>query len=185
MTDICLAFEAHQPFRIEKNFTEDLIKGKNPEELFDCYFNNIWNREILRRVADKCYRPSNRIILENIDHFKSEGQQFKVSFSLSGTLLEQCKLWAPDVLDSFKELAKTGCVEFLCQTYFHSLSSLFSAERSEFVDQVLLHKKCMQDLLGQKPEIFENTEFIFNNSIAKTVENLGFRAIFTEGADHI
>jgi len=185
LTEICLAFEVHQPFRIDKNFTEDLVRGRNPDELFNIYFNNLWNQEILQRAAKKCYLPANRIILENIDRFKSEGRRFKVAFSLSGTFLEQCELWASDVLDSFKQLAETGCVEFLCQTYFHSLSSLFSAEKPEFIDQVLMHRERMQDLFGQKLQVFENTEFIYNNSIAKTIANLGFRGIFTEGAERV
>jgi alpha-amylase len=180
-----LAFEVHQPFRIDKNFTEDLARGRRPKELFDIYFNNTWNRKIFQRAADKCYRPANRIILENIDQFKKEQRRFKVSFSLSGTFLEQCELWGPDVLASFRQLAETGYVEFLCQTYFHSLSSLFSAERSEFVDQVLMHQERMDELFGQKPQIFENTEFIYNNSISRTVARLGFRGIFTEGAERV
>ena len=180
-----MAFEVHQPFRIDKNFTEDLARGRSPEELFDVYFNTTWNREIFTRAADRCYRPANRIILENIDQLKSERRRFKVAFSLSGTFLEQCELWAPDVLDSFKQLVKTGCVEFLCQTYFHSLSSLFSEKRSEFIEQVSMHQERIRDIFGQKPQIFENTEFIYNNSIAETVSRLGFRGIFTEGADRV
>ena len=185
MTQVCLAFEVHQPFRIDKNFTEDLARGRRPTELFDIYFNNTWNRKILLRAADKCYRPANRILLENIDRFKNERRRFKVAFSLSGTFLEQCELWAPDILDSFRQLAETGYVEFLCQTYFHSLSSLFSAERPEFVDQVLMHQERMEELFGHKPQVFENTEFLYNNSIAKTVARLGFRGIFTEGAERV
>ena len=185
MTDICLAFEVHQPFRIDKNFTEGLAEGRTPEELFDIYFNNTWNRDILVRAADKCYCPANRIVLENIDRFKSEQRRFKVAYSLSGVFLEQCERWAPDVFDSFKQLSETGCVEFLCQTYFHSLSSLFSAERSEFAEQVLMHQRLMRSLFRQKPQVFENTEFIYNNSIAKTIASLGFRGIFTEGAERV
>ena len=185
MTEVCLAFGVHQPLRINKNFTEELAKGRRPEELFDVYFNNTWNREIFNRVADKCYRPANEIILEEIDRFKSEQREFKVAFSSSGIFFEQCERWAPDVLDSFKQLSETGCVEFLCQTYFHSLSSLFSAERSEFMEQVLMHRELMRELFGQNPQVFENTEFIYNNSIAKTIAGLGFQGIFTEGAERI
>lgn len=185
MTDVCLAFEIHQPLRIDKNFTEALADGRSPEELLDVYFNNTWNREILLRAAEKCYRPANRIILENIDLFKNDRRVFKVAFSISGVFLEQCKRWAPDVLDSFNQLAETQCVEFLCQTYFHSLSSLYSSSRPEFVEQVLLHRELMQDLFRQRPQIFENTEFIYNNSIAKTISGLGFHGIFTEGTERI
>jgi alpha-amylase len=185
LTDVCLAFEVHQPFRIDKNFTEELADGKDPEELLEVYFNDTWNREILLRAAEKCYRPANRIILENIDLFKSDRRKFKVAFSISGVFLEQCKRWAPDVIDSFNQLAETECVEFLCQTYYHSLASLYSASRPEFVEQVLLHRELMEDLFRQKPKIFENTEFIYNDSIAKTVAGLGFLGIFTEGTERM
>ena len=84
---------------------EDIVRGRSQKELFNTYFNNVWNREILKRAADKCYRPANKIILENIDRFKGEGRRFKVSFSLLGTFLERCERWASDVLDSFRELA--------------------------------------------------------------------------------
>jgi alpha-amylase len=185
MTEVCLSFEVHQPLRIDRNFTEDLTKGKMPNELFDIYFNNTWNRDIFKRVAERCYHPTNKIILENMDKFKHERRKFKVVFSLSGIFLEQCERWAPDVLNYFKQLSETDCVEFLCQTYFHSLSSLFSTDRSEFVEQVLMHQRLMRDLFGKNPKIFENTEFIYNNSIARTIADLGFQGIFTEGAERV
>ncbi len=185
MTEICLCFEVHQPFRVNAHFTAAMSKGKSLEELFDIYFNNTWNKLIFERVTNKCYRPTNRIIIESIDRFKKEGRKFKVAYSVSGTLMEQCKLWSPDVLDSFKELADTGCVEFLCQTYFHSLASLFSGNRREFAEQVEMHRQAVEDLFGQRPLVFENTELIYNNSIAQTAAKLGFRGIFTEGAERI
>jgi alpha-amylase len=185
MTDVCLGFEVHQPYRVSQKFKEDLARGKSVEELFDLYFDNSRNKEILQRVARKCYRPAGRIILENIERAESWGKKFKVSYSISGVLLEQLEKWAPDVLELFKQLAATGCVEFLNQTYYHSLASLFSAEREEFVEQVLMHRAIIRDLFGQEPEVFENTEFIYNNSIARTVYLLGFKGMFTEGAERI
>jgi alpha-amylase len=183
MTEILLAFEVHQPFRINKNFSEGAAKGKRIEDLFDLYFDNTWNKMIFERVAKKCYFPTNRIILDNIDRFKGERKKFKVAYSLSGVVVEECARWAPDLLDSFKQLAESGCVELICQTYFHSLASLFPAERGEFIDQVLMHKHLMRDLFGQVPTVFENTEFIYNNSIGQTIAKLGFSGIFTEGAE--
>ena len=185
MTEVCLAFEVHQPFRINNNFSEETAKGKRLEDLFDLYFDNIWNKIIFERVAKKCYFPTNRIILDNIDRFKGERKKFKVAYSLSGVVIEQCERWDPDLLDSFKQLAKSGCVELLCQTYFHSLSSLFSAERQEFIEQVSMHRQLMRDLFGQTPNVFENTEFIYNNSIAQIIAKLNFSGIFTEGAERV
>ena len=185
MTEICLAFEVHQPVRINGNFSEAAAEGKDLDELFEIYFNNTWNRMILERVVKKCYFPANQIILENIDRFKKERRKFKVAYSISGILIEQCERWEPDLLDSFKQLAESGCVEFLSQTYFHSLASLFSIERKEFIEQILMHRRLMDQLFGLEPSVFENTEFIYNNSIAKTLAQLGFKGVFTEGAERI
>ena len=185
MPDLCLSFEVHQPLRVNRDFHDELARGKKVEELFDIYFDNKWNKAILERVARKCYLPANEIILQIIDRFKREHKRFKVAYSFSGVFIEQCERWAPSVLDSFKRLAESGCVEFLDQTYYHSLSSLFSAEREEFIEQVIAHRRLMKSLFGCEPTIFENTEFIYNNSIAKTLERMGYRGVFTEGAKRI
>jgi alpha-amylase len=185
MPDICLGFEVHQPFRINKDFREDMGRGKSVKELFEVYFDNGWNRAILERVANKCYIPANEIILRNIESFRREREPFKVAFSLSGVLVEQLERWAPDALDSFKKLAESGFVELLDQTYYHSLSSLYSAERGEFVEQVLLHRRLMEEIFGFKPRVFENTEFIYNNSIGKVLAEMGYKGVFTEGAERI
>ncbi len=185
MPDVCFGFEVHQPFRILKDFNEDLSKGKKAEELFEIYFDNEWNRDILKRVARKCYIPANEIVLKNIDKFKKEKKKFKVAYSISGVLIEQLERWAPEALDLFKQLADSGCVEFLDQTYYHSISSLFSANREEFIEQVRLHRQLMEELFGYVPRVFENTEFIYNNSIAKTLDCMGYQGVFTEGAERI
>jgi alpha-amylase len=175
--NICLGFEVHQPLRLNRNFNPDL-KG----EPFDLYFNNAWNKMILERVAKKCYFPANEVILKNIERFKG---RFKVAYSISGVFIEQCERWQKELIDSFKQLADTHCVEFLDQTYYHSLASLFSYEKGEFIEQVKMHKQLVKDLFNYSPQIFENTEFIYNNSIAKCVEKLGYKGIFTEGAERI
>ncbi len=185
MPDICLGFEVHQPIRIDGSFREELAKGKKLGGLLEVYFDNGLNRDILRRVAQKCYVPANGIILQKIDELKAVGKEFSVVYSLSGVLVEQLERWAPDALETFRQLADTGRVELLDQTYYHSLSSLYSSERGEFVDQVLLHRQLMRDVFGLQPRVFENTEFIYNNSIAGTLKELGFSGVFTEGRPRI
>lgn len=182
MTDICMGFEVHQPFRINGSFDPKESKGKSVDELLDIYFDNVWNREILDRVAKKCYLPANEIILENIDRYSDGGDEFKVAFSISGVFLEQCKKWKPEVIESFQRLAGTGCVEFLDQTYYHSLASLYSSEKREFIEQVKEHRELMKELFDEEPIVFENTEFLYNDSIADALADLGYEAIFTEGA---
>ncbi|MEM3730734.1 MAG: DUF5752 family protein [Candidatus Bathyarchaeia archaeon] len=186
MTDIVFVFEVHQPHRLRKGFfwENQAFKRLRKGELFDYYFDRKLNKEVFERACKKCYFPSNQILLELIDAYKKEKKKVKVSFSISGVFLEQCEMFGKDLLESFKQLAETGCVEFLCQTYYHSLASLYP-ERAEFIEQVKMHQQAMKDLLGYTPRVFENTELLYNNAIAKTVERLGYVGIFTEGVERI
>jgi alpha-amylase len=145
------------------------------------YFDEHKNAAICRKVANKCYLPANRLLLDIIR--KYEGR-FKVAYSLTGILLEQLFSFSPEVVSTFDALAETGCVEFLAETYYHSLSFLYS--RNEFLEQVKKHTETVESLFGQKPRVFRNTELIYNNHLAALIESLGnFDAIITEGADHI
>ena len=154
------------------------------KELFNYYFDHKVNKEVFERTCKKCYFPSNQILLNSIDKHKRGKKQVKFSFSISGVFLEQCEMFNKDLLESFKQLAETGCVEFLSQTYYHSLASLYP-EREEFIEQIRMHHQTVKDLLGYTPKVFENTELLYNNAIAKTVEKLGYKGIFTEGVERI
>jgi len=153
-------------------------------ELFDYYFDNYVDKQIFERAATKCYLPSNGLLLDTIDEHKKEKRKVKVSFSVSGVFLEQCEKFSSDVLETFRQLAGTGCVEFLNQTYYHSISSLYP-EKNEFMEQARMHHLIIKNLLGYTSNVFENTELLYNNTIAKIVENLGYRGIFTEGVEKI
>jgi alpha-amylase len=147
----------------------------------DHYFDDYKNASICRKVANKCYLPANRLILDLIR--QSEGR-FKVAYSITGVLLEQLLSFSPEVMSTFEALAETGCVEFLAETYYHSLSFLYS--RNEFIEQVNKHSEVINNYFGQTPRIFRNTELIYNNELASLIESTGkFDAIMTEGADHI
>ncbi|MCX6708628.1 MAG: glycoside hydrolase family 57 protein, partial [Candidatus Woesearchaeota archaeon] len=172
MTNACLYFQVHQPFRIAKYTLFDI--GKHTR-----YFDEQKNKEIMQKIAGKCYLPANHIIKELIH----KHPDFKVTYSITGTAIEQFQKYAPAVLRSFKELADTGKVEFLTETSHHSLSSLNNKE--EFTTQVKQHQKLIKEHFGQKPKIFRNTELVYNNEIAKTAKELGFKAILAEGWDGI
>ncbi len=175
MPQFCIGFEVHQPYRLNRTFSPDpKIKKK---DLFDHYFDGL-NKEILLRVADKCYYPATINILEKLD----EG--FACSFSMSGILIEQLEKWSKDTLSLFEEVARHKNTELIGQTYYHSIASCFS-DKSEFRDQVKLHSDLMHDLFCVRPTIFENTEFTFNNEVAATIRDMGFAGIFTEGVDRI
>ncbi|MDI9395181.1 MAG: glycoside hydrolase family 57 protein [Euryarchaeota archaeon] len=174
MTSLCMYFQVHQPFRLRMFWPDD-------RSGFLRYFDERSNREIFERVARKCYIPANRALLESLDEHKGE---FRFSLSISGTLLEQCELWGKEVLESFRQLAETGAVEILEETFHHSLSSLFE-DKTEFIEEVKKHREMVSDLLGVKPQVFRNTELLYNNTIAEIVSKLGYKAILTEGTDHI
>src|SRR5512137_211356 len=139
---VCLYFQVHQPFRLKRYRFFDLGHDHY-------YYDDFSNESILRKVTDKCYLPANKIILDLIQ--KNKGK-FKVTFSLSGIVLNQFRLYAPEVLESFKQLADTGMVEFLAETNSHSLSSLKS--REQFEQQVLAHKEMIHQYLGVEPASF-------------------------------
>ena len=170
---ICLYFQVHQPDRLRQYRFFDIGKDSH-------YFDDFSNRTIVRRVAEKCYLPMNAIMLENINKL---GKSFKIAYSISGSAIEQFEQYAPEVLDSFKALAATGCVEFLAETYTHSLASLVS--KDEFKKQVELHSKAIEKHFGKKPKCFRNTELIYSDEIGEMVYKLGFKGMLTEGAKHI
>lgn len=173
MVSICFYFQVHQPLRLRKYSVFDI--GNNHH-----YFDDAKNKAIVDKVASKCYRPMNNLLLQLI---KEHQGRFKVAFSISGVALEQFERYAPDVIRSFQELAKTGCVEFLAETYHHSLT--FLHHREEFDRQVGQHTRTIQQLFGQTPTVFRNTELIFNNELANYLQQKGFTAVLAEGADHI
>ncbi len=171
--DICLYFQVHQPTRLRLYRFFDIGKDSH-------YYDDFANRTILRRVAQRCYLPMNELLLEKI---KAHDGAFKVAFSISGSVLEQFERYAPEVIESFRKLADTGCVEFLTETYYHSLASL--ANPDEFRLQVNKHKAAIQQYFGVTPVTFRNTELIYSNKIGEQVYDLGFKTMLTEGARHI
>jgi len=170
---ICFYFQVHQPFRLKRYRFFDLGHDHY-------YYDDYSNESIMRKVADKCYLPANKIILELIHKHKGK---FKVAYSLSGLAINQFRLYAPEVLDSFRALADTGMVEFLAETNSHSLASLKS--RSEFERQVARHKEMVKEFLGFEATSFRNTELIYSDEIGSWVADMGFKSVLTEGAKHI
>jgi alpha-amylase len=175
MAKVCFGFEVHQPFRLNNQFDAEVNrKQKHPMGI---YFSGA-NREILERVVQKCYLPATEILLANLD------QGFRCGMSLSGTVIEQLERWGKDALDLFAQVAKHKNAEILGQTYYHSLAGLFE-QQQEFEEQILLHRELMKDAFGVVPRIFENTEFIFNNTIASAVRKMGFSGVYTEGVERV
>ncbi|MEF8848082.1 MAG: glycoside hydrolase family 57 protein [Candidatus Thermoplasmatota archaeon] len=179
MTSVCMYFEVHQPIRLDRFSVFNIGKGKKGKDVN--YFDDQLNKEIFEKVARKCYIPTNNLLLDLINEYEGS---FKVSFSLTGTFVEYCEKFLPEVLDSFKRLFKTGCVDLIEETYYHSLSSLYE-ELDEFEDQVRLHNNMMKRVFNYRPRVFRNTEAIFDNRIASKVEDMGYKGIITEGTEKI
>jgi len=173
MKSICFYFQVHQPYRLRTYRFFDIGDKHN-------YLDDYTNQMIMKRVAEKSYLPMNQLLLDLIE---KHGDDFKVSFSISGTALDQFEAFVPEVIESFKKLADTGNVEFLTETYAHSLASLSS--KSEFMRQVNMHSDKTEELFGQKPVTFRNTELIYSDDIGTMVSEMGYKLMLTEGAKHI
>ena len=173
MKTVCFYFQVHQPWRLKTYRFFNMGNDHN-------YLDDFTNRSIMQKVARQCYLPMNALLLSLIEENKGA---FKCSFSITGSAVEQFKAYAPEVLESFKKLAATGCVEFLGETYSHSLSSLYSVD--EFKSEVKLHSAMLKEEFGVKPTAFRNTELIYSDDIAKAVEGMGFKTMLAEGAKHI
>ena len=173
MTAVVFYFQVHQPYRMRAFTAADVGES-------DDYFDDADNKRLLRRVAERCYVPMNAIIAEAIE--TTDGA-FRCAFSISGTAIRQMRDWCPAALDSFVALAETGNVEFLCETSMHSLAAV--ADDDEFERQVVEHTATVEDLFGQRPTTFRNTELVISNAIARRVEELGFDVLLGEGADRL
>lgn len=177
MPSVCFYFQVHQPRRVKRYRIFDI--GHDPLYFNDRSDGKLNNRKIVEKVATKSYLPANAVMLELLNRYPD----FKISFSLSGVFLEQIEEYSPETLDSFKRLADTGRVEFLSETYYHSLSFLYS--REEFMRQVRLHADKLWNLFGVELRVFRNTELIYNNELADVAEEMGYKGVLAEGADHI
>ena len=171
---ICIYFQIHHPERLRKYQFFDIGKKHN-------YFDNYANRSELEDLAEHCYLPANALLLELIK--KHEGK-FKVAFSITGSAIDQLEMHTPEVIRSFQELAQTGNVEFLAETYSHSLASL-SEDTDEFEQQVKRHSTTIKQLFGKKPVTFRNTSLIYSDKIGERVAKLGFKTMLTDGAKHV
>lgn len=171
---VVLYMHVHQPKRI-RPYT--VFETANDHNYFD---NPTWdhgahNRRLFRKVAEKSYLPTNAMLLDLLN----QHPEFRFSLSITGTLIEQAEMWGEDVLESFKRLTDTGRVEIVAETYYHSLAFFYS--KSEFEAQVVAHKQKIQELFGQTPQVFRNTELAYNNDLAYWADQAGYKGILSEG----
>ncbi len=173
MKNICFYFKIHQPFRLKRYRFFDIGNDHY-------YYDDFANDEIINRLAEQSYIPMGNMVLDII---RQNGKDFKCAISITGTAIEQIQIHVPEFIGVLRKLADTGCVEFLSETYSHSLSSLQDPE--EFMREVKLHDDLIFKLFGQKPTVFTNTELIYDDEIALLINSMGFKTAVTEGAKHI
>ena len=174
MAGINFYFHVHQPLRLREY---DAFSVGNDHNYFKSYLKSDINKDVLLKVANKCYLPMNSLLLDLLKKYP----HFACSFSISGIFIEQLEQHAPHVLASFQELAKTGRVEFIAETFYHSLASIYS--KTEFFDQVSAQVNKIKNTFGYTPKVFRNTELIYSNQIAPMVAELGFNGMLVEGVD--
>lgn len=173
MKSVCFYFKIHQPYRLKRYRFFDIGNDHY-------YYDDFADDEIITRVAQNSYIPMAETLLQMI---KNSNGEFKCSISISGIAIEQLQMYVPECIDKLRQLADTGCVEFLSGTYSHSLASLEDPE--EFMREVKAHDDLIYRLFGQKPKVFANTELIYDDDIAMLVASMGFKTTLTDGAKHI
>ena len=174
---IQLYLHVHQPWRIREYTAFDT--GADHNYFTAAPHSGTNNASILRKVANKSYLPTNRILLELLKKYPD----FKLSISITGTFIEQCEQYMPELLDSFRELVQTGRVEVIGETYYHSLAFFYN--RAEFDRQVALHAEKIQEIFGVTPTTFRNTELAYNNDLGKWADIHGYKAVLAEGWDKV
>ncbi len=173
MKAICFYFQIHQPFRLKRYRFFDIGNDHY-------YYDDFANDDIITRIAHRSYIPAAEALLRMIEQ---TGGKFRCALSITGTALEQCEQYVPEFIDLLKKLADTGKVEFLAETYAHSLSSLIDPE--EFTMQVRAHDDKIYELFGQRPKVLRNTELIYCDEMAPMIYEMGYKGCITEGAKHI
>ncbi len=173
MKAICFYFQIHQPFRLKRYRFFDIGNDHY-------YYDDFANDDIITRIAQRSYIPAAETLLKMIEESKGK---FRCAISITGVALEQCEQYVPEFVDLLKKLADTGKVEFLAETYAHSLSSL--ADPIEFEEQVKAHDEKIYQLFGVKPKVLRNTELIYCDELAPQILSMGYKGVITEGAKHI
>ncbi|MFI3297462.1 MAG: glycoside hydrolase family 57 protein [bacterium] len=173
MKNINFCFRVHQRFNL-KSYRFFEIGNDH------YYYDDFANETSVRNATDAAYLEANRVLLDMI---KSSNGRFKVSFSITGLALEQFEQYAPEVIESFQELAATNSVEFLATPYGHSLAALYDLE--EFKLQMKMQSDKIFELFGQRPKVFANSALLYSDEIADYVADMGYKTIMIEGAKHV
>ena len=183
---ICLCLNIHQPIRLNRAFPYERAKRMaEGASLMDRYFDDKLNHEVFAKFSKKCHIPTFNTLLEMINSTEKSEKPFKLSICLSGLFVELAIRYKPDLIELLRKLFATKHVEILGGNYYHSLAGVYLGDMTEFIEQVRQHHELMKKLFGIELNAFENTELIYNDSVAKALEKIGYEGILTEGVDDV
>lgn len=144
------------------------------------YYDDMQTEDHVTALINTSYMPLCRTLAEMIRLSKG---RYHCALSVSGTMLEMFEQYHPEMIDMLKELAGTGCVEFVVTPYSYSLASVYSD--TEAAEQLAKQQSQVKQLLGVESTTACLTELLYSDEIAIQLHKMGFKAVMTEGAKHI
>jgi len=169
--EVCLYFQAHQPFRARSYDFFQIGSDSN-------YFDDAESRRILNEVCEGSYLPALELFEKLYQGTKGN---FSIGLGLSGTLITQLLRWRPDVLGRFQQLVASGIIELTGGMMTHSIASFFSAQEAS--RQMQNHRQLIKEHFGVRPTTFANTELIYRDDMVKMIQSFGYDTILVEGVE--
>ena len=173
MKNICFCFQMHAPYKMKRYRFFEIGQDHY-------YYDDMQTEEHLDHIVNASYIPLCNTIKEMIRLSKG---RFHCALSITGVVLEMFQQFAPEMIDLLKELAETGCVEFVATPYAYSLATVYS--ETEAAEQLKLQQQMVKELFGVQSTTICNTELIYSDEMAIQLYQQGYKTVMTEGAKHI
>ena len=173
MKNICFCFQMHAPYKMKRYRFFEIGQDHY-------YYDDMQTEEHLDHIVNASYIPLCNTIKEMIRLSKG---RFHCALSITGVVLEMFQQFAPEMIDVLKDLAETGCVEFVATPYAYSLATVYS--ETEASEQLKLQQGMVKELFGVESTTICNTELIYSDEMAIQLYQQGYKTVMTEGAKHI
>ena len=173
MKNICFCFQLHAPYKMKRYRFFEIGQDHY-------YYDDMQTEEHMEYLVNASYIPLCHTIKEMIRLSKG---RFHCALSITGVALEMFQQFAPEMIDILKELAETGCVEFVATPYAYSLATVYS--ETEAAEQLNLQQAMIKELFGVQSSTICNTELVYSDEIAIQLYQQGYKTVMTEGAKHI
>ena len=173
MKNICFCFQMHAPYKMKRYRFFEIGQDHY-------YYDDMQTEEHLDHIVNASYIPLCNTIKEMIRLSKG---RFHCALSITGVVLEMFQQFAPEMIDVLKDLAETGCVEFVATPYAYSLATVYS--ETEAAEQLKLQQGMVKELFGVESTTICNTELIYSDEMAIQLYQQGYKTVMTEGAKHI